>query len=252
MFLSNDVRIASGLKQDSAGRWLCECGTALDEDQSMCPACVAKLLAERERRDRELFVADWRARIERHIQFPQAPDWCWARLDNEEFAAKIKGKKLLHAARMYAFDAGPLLFSGPTGCGKTACVRAILHRIASKEVKSILSQKAGTPPTRLLRQLRQLAWIDGFSLAQARKQNPLGRGEAELVQRAFEAPLLVLDELGFEPLFDTVIAEVANRRYTDGTPVIVTTGLKPAAFRERYGDACWRRFAERGTVVEEW
>jgi len=64
-----------------------------------------------------------------------------------------------------------------------------------------------------------------------------------------DATVLVLDDLGNEPA-DSVIFEVVDRRYRPGKPVIVTPGMSPAAIRERYGDALWRRLSERGAVVE--
>jgi DNA replication protein DnaC len=85
----------------------------------------------------------------------------------------------------------------------------------------------------------------------ARKIHPLGEEEPEEVTRAMRASLLVLDDLGAEPL-DTVIFEVLDQRYSRGLPTIVTSGLTPSAIRERYGDAAWRRLSERGVVLEEW
>ena len=39
---------------------------------------------------------------------------------------------------------------------------------------------------------------------------------------------------------------VVDARYSQQRPTIVTSGLRPDAFRERYGDAMWRRLTEKG------
>lgn len=190
----------------------------------------------------------WRARVTRYgalrLPFP------FATFENPEFLGRVQSRQITAAARRYQLDRS-LVFAGPTGCGKSTLTAAMLRRIAATEVASTLAGPVGAEPSLLLRQLAGLVWVDGFTLVKARKEHPLGRGEAGLIERAFEAPILVLDELGFEPLSE-VVFEVADRRYRDGAITIVTTGQTPAGFAARYGDACWRRFAERGAVVSEW
>lgn len=65
-------------------------------------------------------------------------------------------------------------------------------------------------------------------------------------------PLLVIDELGFEPL-DEGLFDVLDERYQRALPVIVTSGLRVTELRDRYGAAALRRLVEpRGVVVEDW
>jgi DNA replication protein DnaC len=249
--LTDDIRRDCGLTQDSAGTWLCSCGTVLDGQNLICAECRVERARQEQARAIETRLEGWRDSIRQHAKLEGVPPWEWARLTNSEFTSRLRGKLLLKSAQTYKLDLGSLIFSARTGLGKTAVTVAMLHRIRAAEVEAILAGKPGTKPTDTLQRLRYLVWTDGFALAQARRQQPLGQGEARIVERAFEAQVLVIDELGFEPLYDTVVAEIANARYVAALPTIITTGLRPDEFRERYGDACYRRFAERGTVVEE-
>jgi DNA replication protein DnaC len=249
--LTDDIRRDCGLTQDDAGAWLCTCGAMLEGQNLICAECRVQRAREEHARAAEAKLKGWQESIRQHAKLDTVPPWDWARLTNAEFTSRIRGKLLLKSAQTYKLAMGSLILSARTGLGKTALTAAMLHRMRAQEVDKVLADKPGSKPTDDLQRLRYLFWTDGFALAQARRQQPLGQGEARIVERSFDAQVLVIDEVGFEPLYDTVIAEIANARYVAGLPTIITTGLRPDEFRERYGDACYRRFAERGSVVEE-
>jgi DNA replication protein DnaC len=126
---------------------------------------------------------------------------------------------------------GNLVLSAPTGRGKTAGLVAWAARAHASESAPVIG------------------FVSGLELAGARRRARLGE-EAETVERALRCDVLFLDELGFEPAAEEPFL-VIDSRYRAGHPTVVTTGLRPAAFRERYGDALWRRLAEGGAVVED-
>lgn len=72
--------------------------------------------------------------------------------------------------------------------------------------------------------------------------------------RLYADRLLVLDDLGVEPL-DTkgfglaAISDLVDRRYDSGRKTIATTNLPQGAFRARFGDRVWRRLVEVGAFV---
>jgi hypothetical protein len=205
---------------------------------------------------------NWRIHVEawRHRSPLNLPGgFGWATYTNPEFAQIIRGKRLLRAGQKW--QPGPanlaLVLSAATGEGKTAVACAVCVRLRSALVDGALEVDASNPYARReakarFEESRRWHFVTGFELAQARRQASLGTGEAPAIQKAMKAPLLVLDEVGHEPQTDPVIFEVADARYRNGLPTIVTTGLRPAQFRDRYGDATWRRFTERGALVQEW
>jgi DNA replication protein DnaC len=211
-----------------------------------CGACWEK------RRAAEDAAAEqaWRAEIKQLGRIAGAPAFPFADLQKAEFLRQITGKKLLQVGQRYALERS-LVFTGPSGVGKSTVARAMLRRLLRQEVEKVLGGPVGGQPTPMLKRLSRALWTDGFALAQARRQAPMGRGEAELVEQAFRTPVLILDEVGQEPICE-VIFEVADRRYRDGSLTILTTGLTSKKFAGRYGDACWRRFAERAAVISEW
>src|SRR5690606_9469681 len=93
--------------------------------------------------------------------------------------------------------------------------------------------------------LAQFAWTTGHALVRARREHGLGDGDAPLIAQAMRASVLVVDELGAEPASE-VPFEVVDWRYASGLPTLITSGLTSTGFRERYGDALWRRLTEHG------
>lgn len=233
-----------GKPADADGTVRCDCGSAIPAGSWVCSACRAA----NEEKDRQRQAAQERARIlARAEQGPRtAPDWQWARVGSEGFEKAVRSKRYRAAAARWKPEAGNLVLLGPTGCGKSTTAIAILWRLKDEALAEAYAQKTFQP----CRLTESALWCAAYDLTRARKEHPLGQGEAPLVERACGATLLVLDDLGNEPV-DTVVFEVLDARYQAGRPVIVTSGFSPEGLRERYGDALWRRCAERGTVLEE-
>lgn len=238
--------------RDANGDLVCICGAPLGPIEFLCGDCSHAAERSRPERERALREQSWREEISSWAPLSGVPEWPWARLDNGEFTRRIRFPRLLAFAEKYEPKHGSVILSADTGDGKTSLAAAALYRLRDGEVAKVLAREVGTPATRTLSILRDLVWTTGFDVAKARRETSLGEGESRLVARAMSCRLLVLDEVGFEVQHDTVIQEIANARYVAEKPTIVTTGLDTKAFAKRYGDACFRRFAERGTVVEAW
>jgi len=203
-------------------------------------------LAARKAKDVELrraaLDAEFQRSMARERTFP--PQWPFARLDNQEFCKRVS-KVLLVAAKHYSpCEDGNLVLSAPTGRGKTSLALALLYALIERA-------KAATEPGKT-GEFLEFAFVTAPELVQSRRQTKLGSGdEAPLVAVAMSVGLLVLDEIGFE-LSSEVVFDVLDRRLRALRPTILTTGMKPKEFRERYGDALWRRAAEQGAVIEDW
>jgi DNA replication protein DnaC len=175
--------------------------------------------------------------------------WDWCSTDSPEFKQRVS-KKFQAFAKSYAGNVSAVLL-GPTGRGKTSAALAAVKRIkATAESVAIENPTAELQRIFGLHQIAKMRWHSGSQIALARKQHALGKGEAELITDAIQASLLVIDEVGFEPL-DGALFDVVDGRYMRQKPTVITSGLAPEAFKAKYGDALWRRLTERGAIVED-
>ena len=172
------------------------------------------------------------------------PRWPFARLDNPAFRSRVSPVFLAAVEGYVPQEDGSLVLSGFTGCGKTSLVCARIDDELRRAKEATVPGKTGS--------FLGFAFITGPELVQSRRQTRLGSGkEAELVDLAMSIELLILDEVGFEAS-NEIVFDVLDRRLRTLSPTILTTGLRPKEFRERYGDATWRRIAEQGAVFEDW
>lgn len=173
---------------------------------------------------------------------PLAP---YATLDNAEFRSRVS-KKFLSAVERYDLTLN-LMLLGPTGRGKTTILAAKMRKLCDDAIAAVKPHDAG--PLAVCFKPRFL-FLAGYELAVARRNWKLGQ-ESPIVAMAKDIEFLILDELGFEPLTELPF-EVIDHRYRAQRVTVVTTGLEPAEFRARYGDAAFRRIAEGGAVIEDW
>lgn len=227
---------------NSEGTPLCTCGLPIGEHEFLCSRCAEQDRRERAERDRCTSV---HSRVGRAVEqaLAPAPRWAWARASEPDFVERVGHPRLQGAAARWLPSHGPLTLIGQTGSGKTATVVAIVHRLADAALADAARGDASTW------RATSFLWTNGADLATARRRHPLGAGESPLVTIAGQVPVLVVDELGFETV-DTTIGEIVDARYRAALPIIVTSGLTVEGFRGRYGDAIWRKLAQRGTVID--
>ena len=172
------------------------------------------------------------------------PNWDYARFDNAEWRSRAS-KKIVQALERYDLSVGNLLISGKTGGAKTSSVVAWLHRELAVSMADTRKIQESLPET-----VVYFVFLSGHEIVGARRNWKLGE-ESPIIEEAKSRTLLIADEVGFEPPSE-VMFEVLDARYRAGQRTIITTGLRPKDFRDRYGDALYRRIAESGAVVEDW
>jgi DNA replication protein DnaC len=146
---------------------------------------------------------------------------------------------ILDFCRQYAAHFSPraksLLFTGPTGLGKTHLSLAIAQEVIEK----------------------------GYTVIYGAAQNLLGRLEREHFARFGEqsndteramlsCDLLILDDLGAEfstSFTQSCIYNIVNTRLMAGMPVIVNTNLNSAQLNEKYGERVTSRVIGNYTVL---
>ncbi len=124
-----------------------------------------------------------------------------------------------------------LLISGQAGSGKTHLAAATANRLVSqgKEVLFLVVPE-------FLDQLR----------GSYRQENE-GLDELELVKRAYDAPVLIMDDLGahnFTPWVQGKLFTIFNYRINRDLPCIVTTNLSSAELKAQIGERIFSRLLE--------
>ncbi|HWA29151.1 MAG TPA: ATP-binding protein [Lacunisphaera sp.] len=153
-----------------------------------------------------------------------------------ELERRIHHPHILAAARGWAWGAGNVLFSGPTGLGKTTAAAMLFRAVLGR---AVVSGGADWDKAQSLR------WTNALELVGARRQQRMGAGEAGLITEACHARLLVIDELGWEK-DPAEVSEVLSVRQQRQWPTVITTGLSIAELNDHYGAAVLRRMLESG------
>ena len=109
-----------------------------------------------------------------------------------------------------------LVLSGSTGLGKTFLLHAMAEKLIEKDVNVLLISAY-----RMLEILRKSYF-----------ENDSGSSELQ------EADVLMIDDLGSEPLMQNVTVEqlfnLLNERQNNNHATVISTNLDMASFRERY------------------
>jgi hypothetical protein len=195
--------------------WLvCPCGERTS--RVPCWDCSRRLEREAERDGR------WAAAEK---TFPAR--YAWAKAGAPELAQRVKVGDLDGViARVLASSRA--IFVGPSGAGKTSLAVACLRE-----------------------RLPDCMFVSALRLGTARIQSAAGQGEADLVERAVGARLLLIDELGGEAKTATnAVRDVVFARYDADLPTWVTTGFASGQLVETYGDGMLRRLTEGACLVK--
>lgn len=151
----------------------------------------------------------------------------------------IVGSKAIALAKS-SLSAPRVTFTGLPGSGKTSLAIAMFRSVLRKDAAS--PRKPGAKAEHL--------YISSFALAKARGNASLGR-EAPDVERALEAPLVVIDELGHEdPRYASAVTEVIYERHAQDRPTWITTGVWQKEIASRYGGGIARRVFEDAVRFE--
>jgi len=142
------------------------------------------------------------------------------------------------------------LLLGPSGCGKTLAAALAAETtyqwiMRQPGKKSEFSVARTRPNGFFLRDVQAVRWVRADRLSRILSD----RETASEFNQLVAAPLLVIDELGYERFPETVL-ELIGTRSELGRPMVVTSGRKYSELAERYSDATVRRLADhRGALL---
>ncbi len=114
-----------------------------------------------------------------------------------------------------------IVFMGPGGVGKTFLLNAVFARIVERGHSGIR--------------------VTAYRMLEAMRKKHMGaEADAESFEAMIAAPILLIDDLGTEPMLRNVTVEylftLLNERCARRAHTVVATNLSPAQIRERYGE----------------
>ena len=127
-----------------------------------------------------------------------------------------------------------IVLSGAGGLGKSFLLNCVYERVSSR----------GLPATR----------STAYRVFDAMRKRHMGDdGGADAFAALLEVPLLLVDDLGTEPLMRNITVEylflLLNERMEAGLSTMVTTNLTPAQIQERYGERVCSRLFDRSSAL---
>jgi DNA replication protein DnaC len=146
-----------------------------------------------------------------------------------DYMAFLRDLGLNYSDRFPELQKPNLLFTGPTGSGKTFLLDAIAGRVIARGHWVVRATAFGVN--------------DVMAKALFDRADP---------DSLFDCDLLALDDLGSEPLLNKVtissLFSLLNERMAKGRPFIISTNLTPEEILKRYGERIFSRMTDARTT----
>ena len=218
------------------------------EMQYQCPLCKDRgYVGDADRRDCECFVRRMTEEKVRRARLAMAGDNTFENFDEYVFSdEKLPGKNYSQRAYMLRVrkmcieycDAFPntatrnILLIGASGLGKTFMLNCVANRLGDK-----CRQVCYTTAYRMLEAMRDCALSD----------------DAEAFNLMMESEVLIIDDLGSEPIFRNITIEMLftllNERARNRAHTLIATNLDLGELMKRYGERVMSRLADAGSTA---
>ncbi len=153
-----------------------------------------------------------------------------------DMLARVAVDVLKQTASAWRWGGGSIVFLGLTRIGKSTVAAWLFRRLLHE------GWTRGGSDWELAQRLR---WYSAEALCLARREHPLGHGEAPEIINAVGASLLVIDDAGWDR-DPAAVSSVIASRYEKGIPTLVTSGRTLEDLQKHYGAAVVRRITESG------
>jgi len=169
-------------------------------------------------------------------RFPAQPD----PVSNEKYSQRALMEKVLEICKNYAENferkkAGNMVLVGDSGLGKTYLAHCIANKVAEKGFS--------------------VCFLTAYNLSNLMRGAYLGEShDVEMEQALLSCDLLVIDDLGSEPIRKNINLEslfsLLNERGIAKRPVLVCSNLLNTSMRDRYGERITSRLmADNATIL---
>lgn len=153
-------------------------------------------------------------------------------MDQREFMEVVRDRCKKYAASLPDPARKTLLITGSSGLGKTYLLNCIRNEAADRNIENIA--------------------VSAFDLLENLKNAYFGNTDADSAVY-FDTPLLLIDDLGTEPLMQNVTIEhiyhLINSRMSAGKCTVITTNLSAEDMRARYNERLSSRLNDRSATM---
>ena len=127
-----------------------------------------------------------------------------------------------------------IILSGPGGVGKTFLLNCIFARITERGLSGVR--------------------ISAYRMFEIMRKKHFGaENDAESFESLVEAPILLIDDLGTEPLMKNITVEylftLLNERNAAKRPTVIATNLSMERIKERYGERVASRILDKNRFM---
>lgn len=151
-------------------------------------------------------------------------------MSQRQHTLKVKRLFLKFAHKYPEVAKRDILLYGNAGLGKTFLLEALAKELFAQE--------------------KDILFLSAYNLFDVFHSHRMG--ELELIWPIFEVPILLIDDLGTEPMTKNVTVEylfrLLNERLLHQKTTIIGTNLTPDGLMERYGERILSRLAEKTRV----
>ena len=157
--------------------------------------------------------------------------------NNPEDAQRILMAKAYCMSFAEKYPANPvsgIILSGPGGVGKTFLLNCIFARITERGLSGVR--------------------ISAYRMFEIMRKKHFGaENDAESFESLVEAPILLIDDLGTEPLMKNITVEylftLLNERNAAKRPTVIATNLSMERIKERYGERVASRMLDKNRFM---
>lgn len=169
--------------------------------------------------------------------------------EGDELRRRVKSRNVIHAAQAALTAGRSVTIQGNAGQGKTSTAAALLVGWVRRLIGPAALAEGDPGEGWRWARARSCRYLRALRIADGKVWRDGAHVDGDDLAAARDAAVLIVDDLGLEPVNTTTI-ELLHDRADRGAVTLVTTQLGEAKLAATYGDGTARRLLEDSAVIE--